>query len=134
MAWAKSTQGGGVRGYHQKGQFGVIFDPKTPPKNPNVTLSSLRLIGRLSDILHTRDQGLSKYAWIVWNGVDYPEIWPGQGPPRGVRRYHQKGHFGSVLTQKTSPKNANFTLSSLRLIGRLNDILYTRDQGLSKYA
>ena len=131
MAWARSTQGG--PGVPPKRPFGVIFDPKTAPKNSNITLSSLRLIGRLIDILYTRDQGLSKYAYIVGNGVDYPEIWSGQGPPRGVRGYRQKSHFGVILDQNRTQKNANFTLSSLRLIGRLSDVLYTRDQGLSKY-
>ena len=38
------------------------------------TLSSLRLIGDVGYTFCTRDQGLSKYAKIVGNGNDYPEI------------------------------------------------------------
>ena len=59
--------------------WGHFLYPKPPPKNANFTLSSLRLIGRLSDILYARDQGLSKYAKIVGNGVDYPAIWRKHG-------------------------------------------------------
>ena len=86
---------GGSGGTTKKAILGAFLTKKKRPKECKFHSILSEIDGRPSDVLHTRDQELSKYAYIVGNGVDYPEIWPGQGPPRGVRGTAKKAILGS---------------------------------------